>query len=379
MFNQSLKAAAFTSLLASLLTCAMPVSATAGELEFEGKTWTTGDFDGSEARVEDYIGRSALYLGRNFAGLPDLELSDMVLEYDYAATHASGFIGVRFRDNLETGSREQFYTRPHQSGQPDATQYMGVINNSSTWQLHAGPNEAVATELPAQTWIKVRIVAIGDRADIFVGDMTSPLIHVPDLRSESGSGAFSIYASDRGGIDDTGAYISNIVVRAATAEDEIIGTPAETEPLAEGLIETFEVSAPVSEDTVSSAFHLSADQIPSGSWTELEVESDGVANLARTTAIADGKNTVFVRMTVNAEAAEQRMLRFGYSDRVRLFVNGKLVFFGNAQWRSRDHRFLGTISLEDSIALHLKPGENEIIAAVSESFGGWGFKAALTD
>lgn len=375
MFNPALKSAA----LAGLLACTLPVSATAGELEFEGKTWTTGDFDDSDARVEDYLGRTALYLGRNFAGLPELDLGDMVIEYDYAATHPSGFIGVRFRDNLEAGHREQFYTRPHQSGQPDATQYMGVINNSSTWQLHAGPNEAVATELPPQTWIKVRIVAIGDRADIFVGDMTTPLIHVPDLRSESGSGAFSIYASDRGGINDTGAYISNVVVRAATPEDAIIGTPAETEPLADGLIKVFDVSAPITEDTINGVYQLSAEQIPSAPWTPLKIESDGVANLARTTAIADGKNTVLVRMNLQAEADETRMLRFGYSDRVRLFVNGKLVFSGNAQWRSRDHRFLGTISLEDSIALHLQPGDNEIIAAVSESFGGWGFKAALSD
>ena len=70
MFNPALKSAA----LAGLLACTLPVCATAGELEFEGKTWTTGDFDDSDARVEDYLGRTALYLGRNFAGLPELDL-----------------------------------------------------------------------------------------------------------------------------------------------------------------------------------------------------------------------------------------------------------------------------------------------------------------
>ena len=42
------------------------------------------------------------------------------------------------------------------------------------------------------TWIKVRIVAIGDRADIFVGDMTTPLIHVPD---QAGRGAEGVEAA----------------------------------------------------------------------------------------------------------------------------------------------------------------------------------------
>lgn len=375
MFKKLLK----PGLIGATLLVSAPVFATAGEIEFEDKTWTVGELDGSEARVEDFQGRTALYLGRNFAGLQDINLSDMVIEYEYAATHPSGFIGVRFRDNLETGNREQFYTRPHQSGQPDATQYMGVVNGASTWQLHAGPNEAVAVDLPAQEWIKVRIVAIGDRADIFVGDLSTPLIHVPDLRSESASGIFSVYASDRGGINDTGAYISNVIVRAATADDEIIGSPAETDPLPEGLIRSFDVSAPITEESIQTTYHLSdLSEVPD-QWTSLDVESDGVANLARTTAIADDKNTVLVRIPIDAEAGETRMLRFGYSDRVRIFVNGKLVFFGNAQWRSRDHRFLGTISLEDSVALHLEAGENEVIAAVSESFGGWGFKASLSE
>lgn len=375
MFKKLLK----PGLIGATLLISTPVFAAAGEIEFEDRTWTVGDFDGSEARVEDYQGRTALYLGRNFAGLQDINLSDMVIEYEYAATHPSGFIGVRFRDNLETGHREQFYTRPHQSGQPDATQYMGVSNGLGTWQLHAGPNEAVAVDLPAQEWIKVRIVAIDDRADIFVGDMSTPLIHVPDLRSESGSGIFSIYASDRRGINDTGAYISNVIVRAATADDEIIGSPAETDPLPEGLIRSFDVSAPITEDSIQSAYNLSDLAEMPDQWTRLDVESDGVANLARTTAIADDKNTVLVRIPIDAEAGETRMLKFGYSDRVRIFVNGKLVFFGNAQWRSRDHRFLGTISLEDSVALHLEAGENEVIAAVSESFGGWGFKASMSE
>lgn len=375
MFKKLLK----PGLIGATLLVSAPVFATAGEIEFEDKTWTVGELDGSEARVADFQGRTALYLGRNFAGLQDIDLSDMVIEYEYAATHPSGFIGVRFRDNLETGNREQFYTRPHQSGQPDATQYMGVVNGASTWQLHAGPNEAVAVDLPAQEWIKVRIVAIGDRADIFVGDLSTPLIHVPDLRSESASGIFSVYASDRGGINDTGAYISNVIVRAATPDDEIIGSPAETDPLPEGLIRSFDVSAPITEESIQTTYHLSdLSEVPD-QWTSLDVESDGVANLARTTAIADDKNTVLVRIPIDAEGGETRMLRFGYSDRVRIFVNGKLVFFGNAQWRSRDHRFLGTISLEDSVALHLEAGENEVIAAVSESFGGWGFKASLSE
>lgn len=313
------------------------------------------------------------------AVLEDQEFGDMVVEYDYASTHASGFIGINFRADRETGNLEQFYTRPHQSGQPDATQYMVLTNGSATWQLHAGPNEAVATELPAATWIKIRIVAIGDRADIFVGDMDQPLIHVPDLRSITSSGQVALYASDRPWMTDTGAYFSNITVRAATNSDQIVGSPQDLVGFPQGLITSYHVSGAFEESAISTAFDLPELEVMDAEWTQLKVENDGVANLSRTTPIEDGKNTVLVRFKVSEETAAQRMLSFGYSDRVRLYVNGKLVYSGNAQWRARDHRFLGTVALVDQIALHLPPGETEIIAAVSESFGGWGFKAALSD
>lgn len=375
MFNSILKTAA----VASLIALAAPTLAHAAEIEFEGQTWTAGDNEGSDARVEDFLGRPSLFLRRNVAALETEDLGDMVIEYEYASTHPSGFIGVNFRANAETSNLEQFYTRPHQSGQPDATQYMVLTNGSATWQLHAGPNEAVATELPAQTWIKVRIVAIGDQADIFVGDMDTPLFHVPKLRSTSKSGQVGLYASDRPWMRETGAYFSNINIRAATADDQIIGTPNETEPLPEGLIETFEVSSPFKEDEIASVYTLADLADAPQSWTALTVEDDGVANLARVAPIQDGNNTVLVRMSFDSDTADTRTLNFGYSDRVRLYVNGKLVYAGNAQWRARDHRFLGTVALVDSIALHLEPGETEVIAAVSESFGGWGFKASLSE
>lgn len=375
MFTFKFRSALFFAL-------AVPVLAGPGaaeELRFEGQTWNTGSFEDSAARVESYLGRDALFLRRNVATLEGAEYGDMVVEYEYATAQPSGFIGVNFRAEGGTGNLEQFYMRPHQSGEPDATQYMVMTNGSATWQLHAGPNEAVATDIPVGEWIRVRIVAIGDRADIFVGDMSTPLIHVPDLRSTSTSGGFTLYASDRPWMRETGAYFSNVSIRAATEDDKIIGEAAETDPLPEGLIDTFEVSAPFAEDKISDVFDLSELEAETEEWTALSVENDGVANIARTTPLADGKNTALVRFTLDAETEQTRILKFGYSDRVRVYVEGQLVYAGNAQWRARDHRFLGTIALVDSIAVQVGPGGTEVVAAVSESFGGWGFKAALSE
>ena len=57
--------------------------------------------------------------------------------------------------------------------------------------------------------------------------------------------------------------------------------------------------------------------------------------------------------------------------RSRAYVNGVLVYEGNDRWQSRDYRFLGTVGTYDALFLPLERGRNEVILAVSESFGGW--------
>ena len=46
---------------------------------------------------------------------------------------------------------------------------------------------------------------------------------------------------------------------------------------------------------------------------------------------------------------------------------------------TRDYRFLGSIGYWDRLYLPLVPGENELVLAVSENFGGWGLQARLAE
>ena len=66
-----------------------------------------------------------------------------------------------------------------------------------------------------------------------------------------------------------------------------------------------------------------------------------------------------------------KKFEFGYSDRVVAILNGKPIYWGTNQWRSRDYRYLGTVGLFDAIYLDLKKGKNTLLMAVSEDFGDW--------
>jgi hypothetical protein len=52
---------------------------------------------------------------------------------------------------------------------------------------------------------------------------------------------------------------------------------------------------------------------------------------------------------------------------------------GDDTYRSRDYRFLGSIGWYDTLFLPLISGDNDLVVAVSEDFGGWGVQARLAD
>ena len=376
---RSIRSVSRTALLAGGL-CLSPFMAPgyAQEIEtltFEGQTWQVFHGQAGEISTGQYMGRDALYIRRGQAQLSDIDLADMVIDYSYAPTEQSGFMGVNFRD-LGDNNLEQFYTRPHQSGQPDATQYQPVINGRTAWQLYAGPNDATAVNINPDSWSHVRIVAIGDAADIYVDDMDTPIMHVPDLRIDGAHGGVSLFMSDRPWMPDTGAWFSNVTVRAANDADSLIGEAVEEPTVPDGVIRAWSVSNAFEESDLEGQFMLPEQSL---TWSALASERNGVANLARVTPMSQGQNTVLASLSIDSEASTIREMSFGYSDRVRVYLNGQQIYAGNAQWRARDQRHLGTIAFVDRLPLRLDAGENTLTFAVSESFGGWGVAAALED
>ena len=100
-------------------------------------------------------------------------------------------------------------------------------------------------------------------------------------------------------------------------------------------------------------------------------EPSGLANLARVQGLAQG-DTCLARVRVTSERACLAAFDFGFSDRARVYLGGQLLYVGDNSYRSRDHRFLGTVGLHDRLLLPLAAGSNELCVAVTESFGGWG-------
>ena len=73
-----------------------------------------------------------------------------------------------------------------------------------------------------------------------------------------------------------------------------------------------------------------------------------------------------------------KKLSIGYSDDVSVFLNGQILYRGRSAQNFRDPGFLGIVNPEnDAVYLPLKKGSNELMLAVSELGGGWGFSYPL--
>jgi hypothetical protein len=92
-----------------------------------------------------------------------------------------------------------------------------------------------------------------------------------------------------------------------------------------------------------------------------------------------GAKVVYARTRIDSDRDQVKKLHIGYSDEVSVFLNGRILFRGRSAQNFRDPAFLGIVSPDDdALYLPLKKGSNELLLAVSELGGGWGFICRLS-
>ena len=219
-----------------------------------------------------------------------------------------------------------------------------------------------------ESWNRVKIVVDGDSANIYYNDNTEPALHIRELDRDQVTGAINLRVSGRG----TGpVYFSNFSVSPLGNDDRITAASAPDIELPEGLIQEWEVSTAFPESLVADAKYLSVQTFDSLQWQTHTVSDKGFANLAQL-RLAEGDNdTVLIRATIDSNTEDLAEMLFGYSDRVRIYLNGKRIFTGIGGWRIRNYSYMGLVSFHDTVGLDLQAGENEVLIAVSETFGGW--------
>jgi hypothetical protein len=319
------------------------------------------------------------------ATIKDFQMRNGIVDVDVATLGKRGFFGIQFRIQGDNG--EWVYLRPHKSGLPDAMQYTPVLNTGLNWQLYNGPGFTGTVDIPKDVWFHVRLQLTGAQAKFYVKDMEKPALVMDDLKSGIQSGQVALAAL-------TGeSYFSNFEVRPtsdAPWERQLPAMPPRTltkwslSPSYDALARNLEHALTPSE---SAAIQ----------WQEVEAEPPGLVVIYRyrqaphpmvtfqrdfSTRLQPqpGMQVVYARTTIQSDREEVKKLYIGYSDDVSVFLNGQILYRGRSAQNFRDPGFLGIVNPEnDAVYLPLKKGANELMLALSELGGGWGFICRLED
>jgi hypothetical protein len=373
-----------TAIAAGLLLAALPV---AGQqtlaVPADSARW---DLQG-EAKAAEYQGHKALLLDGGAALLKDFEMRDSVIDVDVATSAKRGFFGIQFRLDGDGSNGEEVYLRQHKSGLPDAMQYTPILNTGRNWQIYNGPGFTGAVDIPKDVWFHLRLEIVGAQAKLYVQDMDKPALVMNDLKSGLRKGQVALF-------DLIGAtYFSNFEIRMTPDAPWERHLP----PMPSGTLTKWSLSP--SYDALGRNLErpLSSAESDAIHWQDVEAEPPGFVVLYRyreaphpmVTFQGDfskrlepqpGMKVLYARSTIESDRDQVKKLELGYSDDVSVFLNGKILYRGRSAQGFRDPGFLGIINPEnDAVYLPLKKGSNELMLALSELGGGWGFICRLAD
>jgi hypothetical protein len=337
------------------------------------------------AKVTDYLGRKCLFLDGGAAILKDFQMRDGVIDFDMAVSGTRGFSGMQFRIDKDGKNAEELYLRPHESGYPDAIQYTPVLNTGRNWQLYNGPGFTAAVDIPRNEWLHLRLAVTGAQARLYVRDMDKPALDMTDLKTGLQQGQFALLNLLGG------AYFANVEIRTTPDAPWLRHLPA----MAPDTLTKWDISP--SYDALQRDLEkpLMAAELAGMQWQQVEAEAPGVVVLyryreaphPRVTFQRDfstrlqpqpGMKVLYARTAIDSDRDQLKKLEIGYSDDVTVFLNGEPLWRGRSAQGFRDPRFLGIVNPEnDTVYLPLKKGKNELVLAISELGGGWGFICRL--
>ena len=340
-----------------------------------------------QAKVTEFLGRRCLDLDGGAAAVKDFEMRDGIVDVDVATPAARGFFGLRFRVVDDGANAEWIYMRQHKSGYTDAIQYTPVLHTGANWQIYNGPGFTGPVDIPRNEWFHLRLEVTGAQAKFYVKDMDKPALVMDDLKSgvQKGRVALAVLTGE--------TCFSNFEVRTTPdAPWQRHEPPMPADTLLHWSLSPVYDALERSPEKAPSAAELQA--MP---WRDVEAEAPGFVVLYRYLEAPHprvafqsdfskrlepqpGTKMVYARTRLKSDRDRTARLMLGYSDEVSVFLNGAILWRGRSAQSFRDPAFLGIVNPEnDTIYLPLKKGDNDLLLAVSELGGGWGFIARLQD
>ncbi len=328
--------------------------------------------------IVEFLGRKSFRMARGMAWRKDVQFENGTIDVDMAADNSSRFFGIAFHVESED-QYEVIFFRPRNSGTDQAVQYTPGMYGAPVWQIYTGPGYTATADIPRNQWIHLHMVIAGLKAELYLNGSNKATLTVPDLKLGKVTGSIGFWGHLGA------AYFSNLTY---TPDRGSYQWPDPT--FGAGTLTDWELS------DVFDVTEKDPEKFPdpaSLKWERVKAETPGmvVINRYRRSPNIDapereerirgpvaGSKVVFARTTIRSEREQVRRMKIGYSDEVVVYLNGRPIYSGKNELGFRQGNFLGLMDEEsDAVFLPLKAGSNELVLAVTEFFGGWGFICKL--
>jgi len=308
------------------------------------------DLGDSAAIPSEWKDKRALYLERMNSAVflrTEVNYNCFRLQAEVAIPGEVGFVGLVFGAR-DPDNYELVYLAPVE------IQYDPVMNGSMTWQIYNGPSYQKPLSNMTKAWHKFSLEVQPEGVRVFLGENKEPALVITRLQhggQQLGKvGLWSFLPS----------YIRNLLI------EEISPAPIEPKEID---WKKLKAEAFITEWRVSNSFIQ--DEVKEQVWTKAFVEENGTLNMNRIHQAKPGA-IVEVKSDFVIPEEEETVLSLGYSDSIRLWVNGEEVYQGDWYWNPPYHD--GRIRPDFArVPIRWKKGTNSIRAELvqKESFG-WG-------
>jgi hypothetical protein len=267
-----------------------------------------------------------------------MRYKNLRVECDIAGSVMAG-IGFRAKDQQ---NYQFLYFRPGYGGTREAIQYVPIYNGTLSWVLYNYPVYERTADIHAMEWFHVVLEVRGTVMRVFVNKSADAQMEINLMESDFDEGDILLRSMFGG------ACFANVSIT--------------------------ELPEVLSDWQISQQFPrketLDLDpNTKSSSWTKVKPDLGNIINIAR--YIENPNGVIIAKHAIKAEADKDMFLYFDFIGKLKIFLNGKQLFY--YEKLKLDRVFPGT----QKIALHLNKGDNELkfVSEGDAMFFGKGFNA----
>ncbi|WP_353572381.1 hypothetical protein [Candidatus Albibeggiatoa sp. nov. BB20] len=266
--------------------------------EFADATYTFETYLGQEALILE----KGLVLAKDSDGFVNGTVEfDIVYDRAYDPDIEKGFGGVAFRAHSLT-EYQVVHSRDNNFGTTYGLHYFPIYDGQNAVQLYYGPGHNPAVmNAPYDQWVHIKLVVADDQGEVFIEDMTTPVLFINNIRGDRKAGKVGLYGDYGLPIPLSSVRISNFSYEIADAPPALVGTPDEVKYANDpNLVQSWLISKPfTAPDAVTPKL---AETARDGlEWDVLNSDYVGIANISEVAHWSPTTNAVFARININSD------------------------------------------------------------------------------